>query len=264
MDLYTEIEHLKSEVIFLLSELDKAKDVIASQSIIISSLQARLDRYEHPKNSRNSSIPPSQDYSRPSKDRNLRESSDKKPGGQPGRKGKTLKMVDTPDKIVNHHPSYCTSCGRSLSSIPGELAERRQEVVLPPIRAVYVEHRGFEHICCCGHKNISDFPHGVTPGISYGSGVETLASYLNARQFVPIGRLKEIFCDVFALPISEGALVNSIHRVAGRSTPAYELIRSRAQGSAVSGADETGMKVDGKKGWFWTVQGKLFTSSWHH
>lgn len=248
----SEIDQLKAEVAFLKAELDKALSLIAS-------LQARLDHYEKPKNSRNSSIPPSHDYNRPSKDRSLRESSGKKPGGQPGHKGNTLEMVDTPDEVVCHYPLYCNCCGKDLQEAHPELVERRQEVVIPPITPLYIEHQIFERVCGCGHKTVSTFPLGITPGISYGSDVESLACYLNVRQFIPIGRLKEMFRNVFGLPISEGALINSIHRVAQRSIPAYELIRGRAQSSTVSGADETGMKVDGKKGWFWTVQGKLFT-----
>lgn len=54
----------------------------------------------------------------------------------------------------------------------------------------------------------------ISPSKDYSSDVESLASYLNVRQFIPVGRLKEMFREVFALPISEEALINSIHRVA--------------------------------------------------
>ena len=58
---------------------------------------------------------------------------------------------------------------------------------------------------------------------------------MNARQFVPF------------------------HRLAEKATPAYELIRERVKTATVNGGDETGMKINGDKGWFWTFQGKLFT-----
>jgi len=73
-------------------------------------LRHRLSKYEHPKNSNNSSIPPSKDENRP-KRKSLREPSGLKPGGQKGRKGNTLKMVETPDITQKHIPHYCKCCG---------------------------------------------------------------------------------------------------------------------------------------------------------
>ena len=66
-------------------------------------LKARLAKYETPKNSSNSSIPPSKDENRPQL-RSLREKTDRKPGGQRGRKGNTLKIVSIPDLIEKHVP----------------------------------------------------------------------------------------------------------------------------------------------------------------
>lgn len=240
-------------------EIERLNDIILEQSRVIEDLKARLAQYEHPKNSRNSSIPPSHDFARPPRTKSLREPSDKKPGGQPGHEGATLQMVDKPDKIVEHIPQYCTCCGRDISNLQVEFVERRQEVILPEIKPIVIEHHVFQRTCACGNKIVGDFPSGITPGISYGENVETLAAYLNIRQLLPFHRLAELFRHVFSLSISEGALVKAINRVAEKATPAYELIRERVKTARVNGADETGMKIKGKKGWFWTLQGKFFT-----
>lgn len=252
MDPYKEIDRLNKIII----DLHK---IIADQAKIIVDLNSRLDKLENPKNSRNSSIPPSHDYSRPLRTQSLREPSNKKLGGQPGHEGKTLEMTKNPDKIISHIPQFCTCCGRDLSQIKAELVECRQEVVLPPIQPIFIEHQSFQKICNCGNKVISGFPEGITPGISYGENVESLAAYMNARQFVPFHRLAEMFKFVFNIPISEGSLVRVINRVAEKATPAYELIRERVKTATVNGGDETGMKINGDKGWFWTFQGNLFT-----
>ena len=60
-------------------------------------LKERLAKYENPKNSRNSSIPPSKDENRPKANQSLRKSSGKSVGGQKGREGKTLEMTATPE-----------------------------------------------------------------------------------------------------------------------------------------------------------------------
>ena len=247
-----EIEELRKENLQL-------KEIIQTLVAKISSLEERLSRYENPKNSRNSSIPPSHDYTRIPKTRSLREPSGKKPGGQPGHEGVTLEMVEKPDEVIEHIPQYCTCCGRDISHVHAELVESRQEVVLPVIQPIFIEHQTFQRKCICGKTVIADFPDGVTPGISYGHNIESLAAYLSARQFVPFHRLAEMFRYVFNTPISEGALVKAIDRVAKKAKPAYELIRKRVKMADVNGGDETGMKINGKKGWFWTMQGNLFT-----
>ena len=266
MNLFREIERLNKENKELRIENEELckenqhlKELLQTLLTKVASLEERISRYENPKNSRNSSIPPSHDYSRVPKTRSLRESSGKKPGGQPGHEGTTLEMVEKPDEIIEHIPQFCTCCGRDISQIHAELVESRQEVVLPVIQPIFIEHQTFQRICTCGNTVIADFPDGITPGISYGHNVESLAAYMNARQFVPFHRLAEMFRYVFNTPISEGALVKAINRVAEKAIPAYELIRKRVETADVNGGDETGMKINGQKGWFWTLQGKLFT-----
>ena len=259
MDLYQEIDRLKKENEELRKENLQLKEIIQTLLAKIVSLEERLSRYENPKNSRNSSIPPSQDYSRSSKDRSLREASGKKPGGQQGHKGTTLEMVENPDKIIEHIPEFCRCCGYDLSQLQTDFVEKRQEFVLPVIKPICVEHRVFQRTCICGNIVKADFPSGVTPGISYGKNIENLAAYMNVRQYVPYQRLSEMFRYVFNLPISEGSLVNAINRVTEKSIPAYELIHEKAEDNDVNGADETGAKINGQKGWFWTIQGKFFT-----
>lgn len=252
MNLYQEIERLRKENLQL-------KEIIQTLLEKIASLEERLSRYENPKNSRNSSIPPSQDYTRTSKDRSLRESSGKKPGGQQGHKGVTLKMVEKPDKVVEHIPEFCRCCGYDISQLPADFVEKRQEVVLPVIKPIYVEHRVYQRTCICGHIIKADFPSGITPGISYGENIENLVAYMNVRQYMPFQRLSEMFKYVFNLPISEGSLVNAINRLTEKAIPAYKLIHNKAKNNSVNGGDETGAKINGQKGWFWTIQGKLFT-----
>lgn len=240
-------------------EIERLNKVILEQSKIIEELTARLNRYENPKNSRNSSIPPSHDYSRPQRTKSLRESSDKKPGGQPGHEGTTLQMVEKPDETIEHIPQFCTCCGRDLSQVQTEFVESRQQIVLPKIEPVYIEHRSFLKKCSCGNIVIGNFPQGVTPGISYGENVISFAAYMNIRQFSPFHRLAELYRDFLHIPISVGTLVDMVKRSANNALPAYELIRDRVANSRVNGGDETGMKINGAKGWFWALQGKLHT-----
>ena len=102
----------------------------------VADLEARLKQ-----NSTNSDKPPSSDppdAPRPGRKRK----SGRAPGGQPGRQGKTRKLLpeDKVDGIHEHKPSACRGCGKRLRG--SDPAPRRHQVAdLPPIRPVVNEHR---------------------------------------------------------------------------------------------------------------------------
>lgn len=211
------------------------------------------------KNSRNSSVPPSKDENRPKKTNSLRTPSDKRPGGQNGHEGNTLKMSCTPDRVVEHKAQYCNCCGAGLEGAPTELAGRRQVVDIPPVKPVYTEHRVYRTACTCGHQTTVQFPTGVNAPISYGPQTEATIAYMHARQYIPFARISELFASVYNMPISTGAVCAILERFAIKSAPAYQLIKEAVAGAKVVGADETGMKNNGKLGWFWTWQSLLAT-----
>lgn len=217
-------------------------------------LEKELAKYRTPKNSSNSSIPPSKDENRPKKTQSLREDSGKKPGGQPGHEGHTLEMSSAPDVITDHIPGFCSCCGLDLSSIAAQLSSTRQVFDLPVISPVCTEHRSNHKICRCGTKNKAAYPNHVNAPVQYGSGVETLVGYLHGRQYLPYNRLKELLKDCYRIDLSQGSIDNIIRRFALKAAPVYQLLKNAVSASAVIGCDETGAKVDGNKHWVWTYQ----------
>ena len=243
-----EIEELRGIIVLLMKKVDAL--VLENKE-----LKHRLSKYEHPKNSNNSSIPPSKDENRPSR-KSLREPSGRKRGGQKGRKGNTLKMVSTPDIIEQHIPEYCHKCGKDISELPYELAGKRQVIDLPEIKVQVREHQIYKRKCSCGHETISKYPPSIKAPVSYGGNIESLIGYFHTRQYLPFKRMQELLNDVFHVPISEGGIHYLLRKLAVKARPAYDLIREKLMkdhGYAV-GADETGVKVNGKKHWAWTWQ----------
>ncbi|MGH8628240.1 MAG: hypothetical protein ACREYC_24245 [Gammaproteobacteria bacterium] len=58
------------------------------------------------------------------KRRSLRRSSGRKPGGQPGHEGTTLRQVAEPDEQVIHPlPEVCDACGARLPAEAAKLTE---------------------------------------------------------------------------------------------------------------------------------------------
>src|SRR5215469_7193792 len=112
----------------------------------VAALVARVQELEarQAKDSHNSSKPPSSDglARKPPKTKSLRQRSGKKPGGQIGHRGATLRLVATPDVVVEHRPAVCTHCQRPLvGSEPEVLRERRQVQELPLVHLEVTEHQ---------------------------------------------------------------------------------------------------------------------------
>jgi len=225
----------------------------------IAILKDKLGRYENPKNSNNSSIPPSKDENRPFKSKSLRKKTGRKPGGQKGHEGTTLEMVSDPDEIIDHVPEYCECCGKNIGTIPGEFVERKQVIDLPPIQPVVTEHRVYKKRCSCGHITMSSFPDGLQAPVSYGPMIESLTGYFHSRQYIPFLRMQELFRDIFSVPISEGGIHCLLDRLSTKALPVYHRIRDMVMNSPVIGTDETGGRLNGKNIWIWAWQNDRLT-----
>jgi transposase len=232
--------------------------VVQLEAIIVQ-LFEKIETLMHSKNSRNSSVPPSKDENRPLKNQSLRLSSGKKAGGQSGHEGTTLKMIENPDKIILHQPDFCINCGNDLKAMPSEFITRRQIIDIPPIKPEYTEHQIFKTICDCGFCNMSEFPIEVGNTISYGTNIQATIAYLHTRQYLPFSRMSEFFSDFCNLPISQGTICNLLDKFAQKAQSAYDLIAKKITTQEVVGSDETGIKINGEKGWFWTWQNRLMT-----
>lgn len=121
-------------------------------------LRERLSKYEDslpPKNSENSSVPPSKERMGDEvkrRTKSLRVKSGKKPGGQHGHDGVTRKMSDTPDEIETIQANYCNKCGRDLSDIKGE-EDYCEECVGFQIKPIIRRRVFISKTCSCGCCN---------------------------------------------------------------------------------------------------------------
>jgi len=253
-----EIAGLHKEIERLNKRIDDLLTVVERQNKRIEELEAENAGLKTKKTSRNSSLPPSSDFRKPLR-QNLREKTGRKPGGQPGHEGKTLEMVSDPDEIIDHSPTECENCGRGLEKVAGEIMEKRQIIDIPPIEAIYIEHRSIGKICKCGHCTKGEFPSEVKERIQYGPGIVALVAYFSIRQFIPFLRMKEMLSDILGIFISTGGIRQVIKRMAKNCTGKYEAIKVQIQTSNSVGSDETGGVVNGKNGWFWVWQTKFQT-----
>jgi transposase len=237
------------------AENKQLQERIAKLESIIANLETEIARYRTPKNSGNSSLPPSSDFAPPKRNQSLREKSDKAPGGQQGHDGFTHPMKEVPDIVVKHTPYICSECGKDLTEVIAEsFVDKRQVIDIPQIQPIYTEHRVYKKTCSCGHVTQGSFSQGVNAPTQYGSSVEVATVYMHSRQYMPYERMAEYFKHVMNLPVSPGTLNNIVHRFAQKASPAYNAIKAAIEQAEYAGSDETGGKVNGKKHWFWTWQ----------
>ncbi len=176
------------------------------------------------KDSHNSSKPPSSD-GLGRKRASLRKRSEKKPGGQAGHPGHTLKMVERPDEVVKHRPVVCQHCQQPLEEVAGRVKERRQVQDLPEMRLVVWEHQVEEVLCpACGQQNVGSFPAEVTAPVQYGQNVQALAVYLHQGQLVPMARTCEVLEEVCGCSLSQGTLLRWVQEASERLAATVEKI----------------------------------------
>jgi transposase len=228
----------------------------------VQRLQTRVEELEArlAKNSSNSGKPPSSDgFGRVLK--SPREKSDKKPGGQKGHTGSCLAQVETPDRIVNHTPAHCLSCGLSLKGIEGRCVERRQVFEIPQPRKEVTEHCVEEKQCpFCGEITREAFPEDVRGPVQYGHRVQALETYLAVQHLIPVDRVCEIFSEVWGIPISPGACAN-INRRSFQTLGSFERSAKEALlASHVLHFDETGMRCEKKLHWLHVASSQRVTS----
>lgn len=210
-----------------------------------------------PKNSSNSSRPPSTDLFTPRRnnDRSLRVKSGKKSGGQPGHKGATLAFChDKPDHLIAHSPSVCSDCGRDLTFIQGETDQTHQVIDSTFPSRILINHTTVIKQCSCGKCNKGIFPPGTEGMVNYGNNIRALIANLSVRQYMPYNRIVEFLEDIFKIHISEGTIANLLTQFTKSGLRRYNDIHARVMESAVIGADETSVKVNGKKRWIHVYQ----------
>ena len=232
-------------------------------------LREQLAKYETPeKNSGNSSTPPSKESMKDEairRTKTLRKPTGRKPGGQKGHEGSTLKMTQTPDETENIAANYCTKCGASLEDCERILDYVTQVVSIPDMKPIVKEIRHYITVCKqCGERIQSHAPRKRgSNAVVYDATVKSLVVYLSVVMFLPYGRIENFFREVFGLEISQGSFVNWINEAKKNAAPAIEKIKECIMKSVVVGFDESGLYCNKKLDWTWIAQTVYFTLLFH-
>ncbi len=215
----------------------------------ITELEKRLSR-----NSSNSSKPPSSDGLH-RKTKSLRPNqSGRKPGGQAGHPGQTLRQSETPDFTRTIPLVSCPKCHSNLTDLPVVSSEKRQVFDLPATKLQVTEHQAEQKNCPhCSHLVAAIFPENISAPAQYGPAMQAAMTYLNVRQVIPCARVAELCQDLFGHRPSAGSVVQAVAKCADRLAPHIDKIRNHLTAASVLHADETGVRCEGKTHWLHVV-----------
>lgn len=249
--------------------IDKLNADLRKRDKRIKELEEKLAKYETPnKNSGNSNTPPSKENIKAEvirRTKTLRKPTGRKPGGQEGHEGCTLKKAQTPDETEDIMANYCTKCGASLEDCERILDYVTQVVSIPELKPIVKEIRHYIMVCKkCGERiQLHAARKRGSNAVVYDASVKSLVVYLSVVMFLPYGRIESFLREVFSLEISQGSLVNWVNEAKKNAAPAIKKIKESIMKSAVVGFDESGLYCNKKLNWAWIAQTVYFTLLFH-
>lgn len=201
--------------------------------------------------STNSNMPPSQD---PYREKKPRPEGKKKPGGQPGHKGKRLVPFEHPDKIVH------LEVDKALLPPGAELVGvKKCQVVEYESKRVVTEYQVPVYRLPDGSEVSAELPKGIRGDIQYGQSVKAFVSYASAYQLMPYRRIVDLLSDQVLIPISEGSVYNFLKEAYQRLEGFESWLCQKLMGSSLLHVDETGININGKGNWIHTIANGSYT-----
>lgn len=197
-------------------------ELLATQVELIKRLQEEMAelRRQLGRDSSNSSTPPSKDSlaakAKLRADRSSRvRSKDRKPGGQPGRRGSGLTPTSDPDRTERvEPPTECRDCQADLSGarvLPDGWAQVWD--VLPAVldKTHYLLPR---RKCDCGVTTTAAPPYGRAGTVSYGPNLNGAAVVLGSEGNVPVERTALVIDALLGVEVSAGFVARAAQRLA--------------------------------------------------
>ena len=240
-------------------------ELVLQQATVLGKLTAEVERLKSiiGKDSKTSSKPPSTDLitkSEKAKEKSAANSSKRKPGGQPGHKGKTSKGFGHIDRCEKIEPQTCKVCGgehfqeseaRVTRHVVAQLVERPIEIV---------EYQQVGRICKgCGERVQGALPEGVIAGRKLSARLQGMLAWLGHYGHLSYGKQKEWLEEFGKIKISTGTLEATSKRVSEACKGQVERLKEWIREQPRVHVDESPWLVKGVKEWLWTVSGEGYS-----
>jgi transposase len=223
---------------------DELLAVIAQQRATIATLEARVHELERRlSSSRGRGMPGLKPEEAPTNAARPRKR----------RRQNFARRRQAPTRRVVHAVARCPGCDTPL--VGGSVKRTREvlDVVLAPVEVV--EHVYLERRCPgCGRRCTPppELDGQVVGQQRLGIGLVSLLATLREEGRLPIATLQWYLRTFHHCPLSRGAIVGALQRVAALGGPAQAALTERVRASPYVQADETGWRENGRNGYVWT------------
>ena len=228
------VRQLMAQVDFLTKQHNTLTATVVSMNQTINELDQTINELNQTikelkeqlnKNSKNSSKPPSSDgLKKPvvKKNRNLRESSEKKQGAQEGHDGVHLSVISNPDHTREHMHADCTGCPYRTKCLDKACIRETRHEIDAVVTVDVTAHNLIEVRECPLHGGVKtgSFPENIKATVQYGKNLQAMV-----------------------------VAFNMVSRCAESLKDTYEQIRLKMITLGLIHCDETGSRVDGKTCW---------------
>jgi transposase len=240
-----EIERLKHDFEQLCSAgkvSPETQVVMNSLLLVVELILAVFLEKNTRKNSKNSSLPPSQTP----KDETAKVGSSK---GKGIKVSGELSNTRTKETVTIATVTTCDICGNSLDDAPCQGHERRTKIDI--VFEKVVEHIDAEIKQCpnCEIKVKGHFPEDMPGPLQYGKGLKAFAIHLIISQMVALNRVQKQISAMIGTVISEASLLKFVLRL-HQALEAWEAeaINTLLQAPSMH-VDETSFRVERKNHW---------------
>jgi transposase len=227
----------RSELIRIIYE---QQDTITALETQIAEIKARINNQDPKQQNK----PPSWVKS------NIRS---KKKGPRRKREQNFARKLDTPTKQIFHSFNVCPDCGEKLGK--PAVSYTRQTIDIPPAKVEITEHVICKRWCFSCKKR-------VTPGVNLkdmvtgqqriGIRLMSIITMLKEACRQPLQTIQSYLEIMHAFHLSQGAIINILHKTAERGRPTYNNLLKQIRESNLVFADETGGRENGRNGYNWS------------
>jgi transposase len=251
----SEIDPRDARIAQLEAELAEMKQQLAEALATLAELRAQLGQ-----TSRNSNKPPSSDG--PGVKRSSKESTGRKPGGQPGHKGQRREMLppEKVDEVVEVRPKECNRCAGELEQREdGPPAWRHQVVELPEVKPRITEYQLCYGQCTrCEAWTQAELPQGVPSG-AFGPRLTAVVALLTGRLRLTKRLVQEFLESVLGVELALGSVCKLERSMSAALQSPVEEAHAYVREALSVNADETGWREKLRKAWLWVAATTLVT-----